>query len=251
MQLTQFTKLIHSAVRNIGKRGRGCDGSLPSNQECDDPLLDLQLRSYFRAEYGSKEPSRDAYIRLMSALRLNGEGIQEHQRAWSGLKYRLDQIGAQFGYTLAALYKAGSRADISRLVSGTLVAVLLVLAMAPNMLHLKPLNGISSSTSTLQKSGIEEIRRDSASEQSSGDASGGLTSNVTPQTMISGQPDSDDRTREQQKLLLEQKIGETFYTPLRTEGSNDLHSVERGIDPTGPSIPYSDPGSPRMPLWEQ
>jgi hypothetical protein len=88
----------------------------------EDVLLDLQLRQYFKAEYGVSEPPARVFPRLMSA-------IQAHERG------RVTPEASRPVAAFVAIYRVLRTTTAHRLVSGGIAAALMIAILSSNSAH--------------------------------------------------------------------------------------------------------------------
>ena len=93
----------------------------PNDRSYEDALLDVQITSYFRAEYGKAEPPKGVFPRIIQAIRLHRER-QEKLANTSAFARFTESLGQK----LASAYRFGARADSGRVLSGGLVTALLL-----------------------------------------------------------------------------------------------------------------------------
>ncbi|HKP51041.1 MAG TPA: hypothetical protein VJ183_00150 [Chloroflexia bacterium] len=214
MQVPRLPDFIYTIIQKLtlGKRvDEDVDVEL-NDLTYEDALLDAQARSFFRAEYMDKEASTDVFPRLAQAIRLHE---QEQQAAWNGGPRQAwttratgvaRRFATGFGQAMAGLYRAGSSAGTSRVLSGGLVTVLLVLTMAPNMLTM--LSGPSGVNGTASF----------------------LPPQSPHQTLAIPLPDPQTR--------MEQKTGEDFDAPYQIQEVPPLDPVElRPVEKKASKLP--------------
>jgi hypothetical protein len=221
MQIAQLLNPIRVFVRKAIANRQVDNAAEMNDRSYEDSLLDLQMRSLLRAEYGGKEPSADVYVRLMHAVRLYNQGQQQPRSGRAGFIDTFSPIGARLGQAMIAFYRTGSRADSGRLVSGMLVAVLLVLAMTPDLMQ--ALNGGGPLSSTARLTGtVGDIR-------------------VIP---VDAQSLPSARLNDKERKFIELKMNEYIDAPVQREEPNQLHPFELGITPLQPELEH--PRFPRI-----
>jgi len=135
------TELISSLIdRIVSKIAHKSDPKVSARDEeafedlsYEDALLDVEIRSFMRTEYGKKTPPYGVFPRVMQAIKLYKEG--QAKAASLGVALRLTRIAGSVGQALVATYKLGTRLDAGRMVSGSLITALLLLAVWPGMAH--------------------------------------------------------------------------------------------------------------------
>lgn len=85
----------------------------------EDAIFDLQLRNFFRAEYGQVEPPPRAFPRLLAAIRAHerGQAVQEAPRPIAAM---------------LSVYRALRTTTAHRLVSGGIAAALMIAVISSN-----------------------------------------------------------------------------------------------------------------------
>lgn len=167
-----------------------------NDRSYEDALLDVQLTSFFRAEYGKKEPPTGVFPRLIQAIWLHRERQEKLANASAIARFR-DSLGQK----LAAAYRLGARADSGRVLSGGLVTALLLIAMWPSMSRTLPNNNLG----TLGLGGTTTAAQ-TAQPTSTSEDGGQATSSA-------GQYISPGRIYEEPRFRLEQKTGEDLAAP--------------------------------------
>jgi len=242
MKIRRLRNLIQAIPRPWGRKEQARDAEEMSDLSHDDAWLDAQMRAFFRAEYGKAGPPNDISVYLVQAIRRYHE---KQNSSTSGFKGTLAQWCRVLGQVPSAIYKVGSRPDTNRLLSGSMVAALLVMAMGPKIVQSlgRPDSAsyatyeVSSdqfwSSTRLEKAahaGLVDMTDDPLADAAAGN----------PYTPSSSQPAiSPGFEDEQHRLFLERITGEDFDA-LTPQQQNDLHPVERGLGPRNTTTPIRD-----------
>ena len=242
MKLPRSRNLRHSIALRLGRKEQTHDAVESSDRSHDDAWLDAQMRSFFRAEYGKAEPPDDISVHLVEAIR---RYYEKQNRRTPGLKGTLVQWLRVLGQVPGAIYRVGSRPDTNRLLSGSMVAMLLAMAMAPKIVQSLSRPDPASyatyevssdefwSATRLEKAanaGLVDMTNDSLTDVVAG--------NPYPPSSFEP-PVSPGREVEQPLLLLERRTGEDFNA-LTPQQQNELHPVERGLGPRNFTTPIED-----------
>jgi len=131
MQSNLLQNSIHKFVSKITHRSSELDQSAQEDLSYEDALLDVEIRSFMRAEYGKENPPDGVFARVMQAVKL----YREEQAGGSLRTARsgLERVIRPIGQALAAAYRYGARPDSGRIISGSLITALLVLAVWPGL----------------------------------------------------------------------------------------------------------------------
>ncbi len=121
------SKITPKADRKVSARADETTNDL----SYEDALLDVEIRSFMRAEYGKKGPPNGVFPRVIQAIRLYRE--EQAKAAPEGLASSLTRIAGSLGQTIVTAYKLGARLDAGRIVSGSLITALVLLAVWPGM----------------------------------------------------------------------------------------------------------------------
>jgi len=125
---------LPNAIRKIGSKRVRKAPEVDDTQEdlsYDDALLDVEIRSFMRAEYGNQNPPDGMFYRVMHAIRLHR---QEQARAeLLASKPILERMLGRIGQALAGAYSYAARPGSGRMISGSLITALLVLAVWPGL----------------------------------------------------------------------------------------------------------------------
>ncbi len=201
-------------VRDIGKTAEKGEAEL-NDLSYEDALLDAQMRAFFQVEYGTEEPPRTVLPRLARAIRVHDQGQREPQstgtsRAASSAK----RLATRLAGAMLHLYGASSHAGMSRVVSGSLAAMLLIITMWPNMMQAlsRPAGVDNAEIGDIgYTTGIAVVHdrvfrmTDEASDEQGADALG--EGRISTQRQ---QPILDDAHDFRRRALLEQKTGESL-----------------------------------------
>ena len=225
MKISQLSNLIQEIAYRLGRNGRVSSESKLSDVSCEEASFDAQMRSFFRAEYGKAEPPDDISVHLIQAIRLYHE--KQSRRASTTLGGTLVQMVGKLTQLPGALYKAGSRPDTSRMLSGSVLAALLVMAMAPKMMQSLNVRGDPHSLYGLQESNAEQVWSDTFKEK----VANRRVVYEMSDTLLA--PSITSGLNEQTRLLLERKTGEDFDAPVlaQIEEDSGLHPIELGMSP--------------------
>src|SRR5437763_11828221 len=123
-----FTKQLPNIIsRIVFKLGRGTsphtDGEL-NDLSYDDALLDVEIRSFMRAEYGKKVPPAGVFHGVVRAIRLYQQA--QKRGAEAGPTSRFGELLGSLLQACVATYRVGTRPDMGRIMSGSMVAALLL-----------------------------------------------------------------------------------------------------------------------------
>jgi hypothetical protein len=182
----------------------------------EDALLDVEIRSFMRAEYGKKGPPNGVFPRVMQAIQLYRE--EQAKAAPRGLAASLTRIAGSLGQTIVTTYKLGARLDAGRIVSGSLITAIVLLAVWPGMArslssggqlgqYIDVLSGGAASAPGLYSTGAETAESPTSTSASSSvptplPAGSGASTTTQSNYMTPGRIYDDPR------LLLAQRIGE-------------------------------------------
>lgn len=224
MQRSHISSFIHKLLRKSPPI-EADDSAMLNDLSYEDALLDVQLRSFFRAEYGRENPPQGVFPRLMRAIRLVGG--EQRTSSKTGM-------AGQLGQTLATIYRRGICSNMGRSLSGALVTAFLMLAMGPNISEL--LNGrpILGTDAQFGRPGNPSAIASTNYRvpSSDGDSMAGTT--ITPAyPAYSGQTVSNEIEREQARRIMEQKTGEYSLSATRQQENAYLDPIELGITQRG------------------
>ncbi len=244
MQIARLSNLMQTIARRLGRKERLTDEaelsdvSDVSDLSYEDALLDVQVRSFFHAEYvkpGNDEAPHDIFPQLVHSIRVYNQSQEQDRRAQTSFKGRLAQALSQLGQATGAIYRLGSRPGMRRSLSGSLVTALLVLAIAPILVQ--SLNGRS----------IGSMLGSSGNNAPAPQLLPGTETTPTPSLPFSpGQKASSDIRKEQAQLLLEQRFGEDFDAQETIQVEDDaLYPAELRNAPKKASRNPDEPVRPR------
>ena len=118
----ESSSLLNKARRFVNgmlRRNEGTGAAAECDLSYEDALLDLQLRQYFKSEYGFTEPPARVWPRLIAA-------VHAHERGQATLEASRP-IAA-----LASIYRALRTTTAHRLVSGGIAAAVMVAVLSSN-----------------------------------------------------------------------------------------------------------------------
>jgi|SRR5687767_4140691 len=245
MQSSRLQNLIKAIALRLDRMGQMDDEAEKSDPSEDDAWLDAQMRSFFRAEYGKAEPPRDISVHLVYAIRRYHE---KHSRRASGVKGTLRHAFGEMRRLPGAIYRLGSRPDTSRLLSGTMVAALLVMAMGPKMMQSLSSPDSTASFATYERS-TDEFWSAGRLEKAvnvrlSSDLADDFLSDIKP----APPPVSPGLEVEQPRLFLERRIGEDLDA-LTPQQENELHPIELGLGERNSTAPIETRNRPLTIQW--
>jgi hypothetical protein len=132
-----ISKLIHkfapTIVLKAGRKDSARTDEALNDLSYEDALLDVEIRSFMRTEYGKKMPPNGVFPRIIQAIRLHRE--EQAKTATVDLASSLARIAGSLGQALLAACKFGVRLDAGRMISGSLITGLVLLAVWPGMAH--------------------------------------------------------------------------------------------------------------------
>jgi len=207
------------------------DESERGDSSYGEASFDAQMSAFFRAEYGKAEPPDDISVHLIHAIRLYHE--KQSRRASAGFRGILVQMVGKIAHMPGDIYRFGSRPDTSRLLSGSALAALLVMAMAPKMVQ--SLNGHGADLLYgSQETNAGQVWSDTFKEKVANRSVIDEMLDTMPAPAISRGLD-DEQTR----LKIELMTGEDFDAPAQIIEDAHLHPVERGMGPKKTSPPLT------------
>jgi len=237
---------LYSIIDKLRLRKRSNASSMPADAELndlsyEDAILDLEMRSFFRAEYGKSEPPAGVFPRVMCAIRLYNSGADAQAR--TGALAVFTRITNKMGQALMAAYRLGSHASTGRILSGSIVAAALLLTVMPSVtssfgnrdnmygLYIRALSGGSynqSNSDMLLPVNVDQTgTADISSEHPS----------VAPTAATGTQAQTTHLSRgviyEDQRLLVAQRTGED-PTQLR---KSDGHTNKQATGQSGNGTP--------------
>lgn len=226
MQIPQLSNFINKAIYKLAQVKRVNNDSASSLADAElndlsykDALLDAQARSFFRAEYGDIEPPPTVFPRLAHAIRLHSQEQERQARAKVTSSPAVVVPARRLGLAMVGLYRASSSAGTSRVLSGGLVTVLLMLAMGPNLAQV--LGG---------PTGVGNFQ--------GGRVDSGVITSVSP---TEPQHTRSAAGQRQIRLLLEQKTGEDFDAPYQIQEGPPLDPAELRLVQKKISKQYIEP----------
>jgi len=240
MNVKQLSNLIQALACRLGRDRRVSTESKLSDSSLEDASFDAEMRSFFRAEYGKALPPDDISVHLVRAIRLYHE--KASRRASGGFTVRLIQSIRKLALVPRALYRIGSHPHLSRMLSGSVLAALLVMTIAPKMVQSLNRNGTSSIYSP-RPGEVSDFWSPARMEKA---ANAGLVNGLTDDLVTPVLTTAPQRElsvggigAEQSRLLLQQKIGEDIRAPVffQVEQFPGLHPLELGLAPEKSSKP--------------
>jgi hypothetical protein len=130
MQSNHLPNLIQRVGTKLGRRATAVDDA-QEDLSYDDALLDVEIRSFMRTEYGSLRPPDGIFPRVMYAIRLHRQ--QQAKAALQASKPLVERLLGRMGQALAGAYRYTARPAAGRMISGSLITALLVLAVWPGL----------------------------------------------------------------------------------------------------------------------
>lgn len=128
--------IISSIISSItGGKGTASSQADEYDRTYEDALLDLQIRSFLRAEY-AKQPPPSTFHKLMQVITRSTLAQKPATQQFTRTAILSPSF---FRSAPAALYRVAARFNVGRSISGSLATLLLVAVMWPNMMH--ALNG--------------------------------------------------------------------------------------------------------------
>lgn len=231
MKVSQLSNLIQAIACRLGRNGHVSNESELSDSSYEEASFDAQMRSFFRAEYGKAGPPDDISVHLIQAIRLYHE--KQSRRASAGFTGTLVQMVRKLAHMPGAIYRFGSRPDTSRLLSGSALAALLVMAMAPKMVQSLSGRGVDMLYGS-QETNAGQVWSDTFKEKVANRSVIDEMSDTIPAPAISRGLDA-----EQTRLKIELMTGEDFDAPAQIIEDAGLHPVERGMGPKKTSPPLT------------
>ena len=128
-----LSSLIHEIALKLGHGASSDEEADLNDLSYEDALLDVELRSFMRAEYGKAQPPQSAFPRIMRAIGLYRQ--EQSRTAEIGPANMPGRILSSLGEALVTAYRFGTRADAGRMISGGLITGLVVLTLWPGMAH--------------------------------------------------------------------------------------------------------------------
>jgi hypothetical protein len=125
MQLSESLHRLRRLAANTLRRpssGATEQAARDNDLSYEDALLDIQLRNFFKAEYGAAQPPSGVFPRLLAAIRAHERGEEP-----SGIT---GPVAA-----FMSLYRVLQASSTQRLVSGAVTAALLVAVLSSNSVH--------------------------------------------------------------------------------------------------------------------
>jgi hypothetical protein len=254
------TKSISSLIdRIVSKIADKSDPkiSAPEEYEFDDlsyedALLDVEIRSFMRTEFGKKMPPHGVFPRVMQAIKLYRE--DQAKNGSLGVASRLTRIAGSLGQAIVATYKVGTRLDASRMVSGGLITALLLLAVWPGMArsltnggqleqYLDVLSGGVGSASTVETTGrgtTESPTSISSLSAASTPVPAASTESAAQQSVYM----SPGRIYDDPRLMLAQRTGEN-PTDLESKKHSNKPALDVGTADDGSSQLQAEPNHNR------
>jgi len=250
------SKIAHTSDPKVSVR----DEEAFDNLSYEDALLDVEIRSFMRTEYGKKMPPYRVFPRVMQAIKLYKEG--QTKAASVGVVSRVTQITGSLGQAIVATYKLGTRLDASRMVSGSLITALVLLAVWPGMAHslrnggqlgqyIDVLSGGVGSASTVDSTDIGITESPTSTSALSSPATPIPTGSTEPAASAAQQPVymSPGRLYDDPRLILAQRTGED-PNDLESKKHSNKQPTDGDTSNNGSSQVQSEPNHNR-PMFGQ
>jgi hypothetical protein len=227
-------KILHK-----GQTEKHASTDEPSDRSYEDALLDVQLTSFFRSEYGKQEPPTGVFPRIVQAIRVHRE--RQEKLASVGMFARWRGVA---GEKLAAAYRFGARADSGRVLSGGLVTALLLIAALPSLS-----NALSSSNmGTLYGTYFQAFSQNGSAAPTqyptSGNETGSIGTVVAPRQATTPTNSTGDggqaaspvgayispgRIYEERLFRTEQRTGEDLLSPEESRSSSQQNTGKSNV----------------------